>query len=149
MRFEKRDYQDNVALDSLAHKVAAAVPELFMATEARFKTFYSSAEPEHIGGKARRLDGAVRFQTGLDYFILIHKEPFIESDNLHRLRLLAHELYHIAKDRNSFVIRHHAHDFCEIAEHDRFSYRMALRAMASMGLKYPNEEEARRYAAID
>jgi hypothetical protein len=149
LRFEKRDYEDNDALDKLAHRVAAAVPELQEATEARFKAFYSSAEPEHIGGKCRRLDGAVRSQTHLDYFVLVHKDPFILSDNLHRIRMLAHELYHMAREKNTFAVRRHGGDFCEIPQHDKYSYRLALRAMVTMGLKYPDEEEARKYAGID
>ena len=148
MKFEKRDYSDSESLDRLAHRLTDVLPELSEAANSQFKAFFSSTEPEHLGGKCRKLDGAVRHQTKLDYFVLIHKDPFIESDSLHRLRMLAHELNHIAMDRTSWVIRRHAGDFCEIAEHDKTSYRLALKAMAALGLKYDKPEEARKYAGI-
>lgn len=148
LKFEKRDYQDNEPLDRLAHLIARALPELSTACASRFKAFYSSVELDHVGGKCRRLDGAVRSQTHLDFFILIHKGPFIEADALHRIRMLCHELYHIDRDRNIFVVRHHAGDFCEIAAHDSWSYRLALSAMRELGIHYDNEAEARRYARI-
>ena len=148
MKFAKREYEDNSSLDVLAHKIADSVPELSEAAASKFKAFYSTIESEHIGGKARRLDGAVKFQTGLDFFILIHKQPFMESDELHKIRILCHELYHIERERTYYVIRHHAGDFCEISEHDVFSYRLALKAMERLGLKYTNTEQARKYAKI-
>lgn len=94
MRFDKRDYQDSEALNKFAHLIAEFLPELQEARSARFKVFFSSTEPEHIGGKTRKLDGAVPHQTQLDYFVLIHKEPFAQSDELHKVRLLVHEPYH-------------------------------------------------------
>jgi hypothetical protein len=148
VKFEKRDYQDSEALQTLALKIVNVVPELEEARSSAFKAFYSSVEPEHIGGKCRKLDGAVRFQTGSDFFLLVHKESFADSDELHKIRLLCHELYHIARDRNSYAVRRHAGYFCEIAEHDRFSYRLALKAMAALGLKYDRADVIAKYTGL-
>lgn len=148
MKFEKRDYSDSEDLQALAEKIAEVVPELAYARQAKYKVFYSSSEPEHIGGKCRRLDGAVRFQTGMDYFILIHRAPFVASNIFQKVRMLVHEEYHIFKDRNTWLVRRHAGDFCEIAEHDALSYRLALTAMAALELKVPDEEEALKYARM-
>ena len=149
MKFERRDYQDNESLDTLAHKIASVVPELEAAREASFKAFYSTAEPEHIGGKCRRLDGAVRYQTGRDFFVLVHKDPFIQGDTLQRFRLLTHELYHIAREKTYFVSRHHAADFCEIPDHDKWSYRLAIEALRLLHVQYDNEASIRHYAGVD
>ncbi len=149
LRFEKRDYQDDDALDALAHRIQSSLPELIEATESRFRAFYSSVEPDHIGGKCRKLDGAVRHRTGDDYWLLIHQDPFLRADDLHKFRILVHEIHHIAKEGNSWVIRRHSGDFCEIPEHDRYSYRLALKALVQLGVKYTNAEEAKKYAGID
>lgn len=149
MRFEKRDYQDDDALDALTHRVQAILPELIEATEARFRAFYSTVEPDHIGGKCRKLDGAVRHRTGDDFWILIHQEPFLRSDDFHKIALLIHEVHHMAREGSSWVIRHHGGDYCEIREHDRFSYRLALKAMSLLNLTYANNAEAKKYTGID
>ena len=142
-------FKDSEALDKLAHRLAAALPELIDAQAANWKAFYSKHEPEERGGKCRKLDGAVRYQENRDYYILIHYQPFVEMDDLHRVRIIIHELNHILKEKENFVVRHHAGDFCEIAEHDRFCYRLALKAMGILGIKYGNAEEVKRYAHID
>lgn len=63
--------------------------------------------------------------------------------------MICHELYHIEKLEKSFVVRRHEGDFCEIALHDKFSYRLALKAMGELGVKYSNLDEIRKYAHID
>lgn len=147
---EKPDaFKDSEALHKLAFQISLAVPELRDARLANWKAFYSKNEPDHIGGKCRKLDGAVKHQTGLDYFILIHYSSFFESDDFHKFRILCHELYHIQKEEKAFRVRRHEGDFCEIAAHDKFSYRLALKAMGELGIKYGNLEEIRRYAHID
>ena len=148
MRKEKRGFKDSDALQNLALKIAFALPELSEAQAASFKVFYTNAEMEHIGGKCRKLDGAVRYQTKEDYFILIHRKPFAESDDFHKVRMLVHELFHIEKDEGAFKIRKHRGDFCEIAEHDKFSYQLALKAMLALGIEYDNQEAIARYAGI-
>lgn len=138
------DYEDNEALQQLMVAVVKALPELQEAQSASIKAFYSAVEPEHIGGKCRKLDGAVKFQTGNDFFILIHKAPFVASDALDKVRLICHELHHIALRKETFYVRHHEGDFCEIPEHDRFSYRLAVKAMSALSIKYDDAERARR-----
>lgn len=147
---EKPDaFKDSEALHKLAFQICLVVPELADARLANWKAFYSKNEAEHIGGKCRRLDGAVKHQTGLDFFILIHLPPFAESDDFHKFRIICHELYHIEKVGTGFKVRRHSGDFCEIALHDKFSYRLALKAMAELGIKYSNLDEIRKYAHID
>lgn len=148
MKFERRDYQDDTALDKLAHKVLAVLPELFESEGAKFVAFYSSVEPDHIGGKCRKLDGAVRHRTGDDYWLLIHREPFLQTDLFHKLRILIHEMHHMVKEGNAWVVRRHSGDFCELEAHDAWSFRLALKAIASLGLKYENVEEIRKYAHL-
>jgi hypothetical protein len=148
LRFEKRDYKDDDALDSLTHRIQAILPELIEASDARFRVFYSTVEPDHIGGKTRKLDGAVRHRTGDDFWILVHQEPFLQSDDFHKIALLIHEVHHIAREGASWVIRHHEENYCEIRSHDKYSYKLALKAMGLLGLKYSNEAEVREYAGL-
>jgi hypothetical protein len=149
MKFERRDYQDDAALNELAHKVQAVLPELFESEGARYVAFYSSVEPDHIGGKCRKLDGAVRHRTGDDFWLLIHREPFLQADLFHKLRILIHEIHHMVKDGNAWVVRRHAGDFCEISLHDKYCYRLSLKAIAALGLKYDNTEEIKKYTGLD
>lgn len=143
-------FKDSDALHKLAFQISLAVPELYAARSANWKAFYSKNEPEHIGGKCRKLDGAVRHQTGLDFFVLIHLSTFAASDDFHKFRMICHELFHIEKlEKGGFVVRRHEGDFCEIAAHDKFSYRLALKAMGELGVKYSNLDEIRKYAHID
>ena len=91
---------------------------------------YTSIELDHIAGKCRKLDGAIKFQTGLDFLILIHKPPFTTSNTLDKFRVVCHELYHIQWEKKHFKVRHHDGDFCEIAAHDKFSYALAAKALS-------------------
>lgn len=149
MKLEKREYEDSGDLQALAERVLSVLPDdLEDAALAHWRIFYSSVEPEHIGGKTRRLDGAVRFRTGDDFWILVHRAPFLESDDFEKISLIIHELHHIQREGKGWAVRHHAGDYCEIPEHDVFSHRLALKAMVALGLKYGNDEKVKRLTGL-
>ncbi len=141
-------FKDSEALNKLAHKISAVVPELADAESAKWKAFFSKNEPDHIGGKCRKLDGAVKHQTNLDFFILIHLSSFADSDDFHKIRIICHELYHIKHESKAFILRHHEADFCEIAAHDKYSYGLALKAMAALGITYNRPDEIAKYTGL-
>lgn len=132
--FKKGEYESVDNLKQLTQLMVNAVPELKDCVGARWDVLYSLNELDHIGGKCKRVTGTERYHTKLDYNILVHKEPFIGSGNLDRLRILAHELYHIEREKKYFVIRHHEGDFCEIQAHDKFSYMLARKAADALGI---------------
>lgn len=144
----RKEYEESKPLQMLAQKIAQTLPALEAAESSRFLCLYSLTELDHIGGKCRKLDGAIKKVTGLDFLILVHKTPFVDSDELHKFRLLVHELYHIERHKDSFRVRHHENDFCEIPEHDRFSYRLALTALASLDVGYDKQDQIEKFVGI-
>jgi len=132
--FKKGEYEDAANLQALTLLMVRTLPQLKDAESAKWKVMYSLNELDHIGGKCKRVTGTEKFHTGLDFDILIHKPPFIASGALERLRILAHELYHIEKSKAYFKVRIHEGDFCEIADHDKFSYTMAEQAAIQLGI---------------
>ena len=133
--FRKGEYESTAKLKELTDMMVKAVPEFHDAVGAKWDVLYSINELDHIGGKCKKVTGTEKFHTGLDYNLLIHKGPFMESGKLDRLRMLAHELYHIERVKKYFRVRYHADDFCEIAAHDKFSYTLAEKAAKELGIE--------------
>jgi hypothetical protein len=135
MPFVKRgEYENTAKLKELTEMMVKVLPELKDCVGARWDVLYSINELDHIGGKCKRVTGTEKFHTKLDYDLLIHKGPFLASSDRDRLRLLAHELFHMERQKKYYAVRYHGGDFCEIAAHDKFSYALADKAAAALGI---------------
>lgn len=132
--FRKSEYESVDKLKKLTLMMVQVLPDLNDAKSAKWDVLYSLNELDHVGGKCKRVTGTEKFHTHLDYNLIIHKPPFMDSGPLDRLRMLAHELYHIEKKSKSFLIRIHDGDFCEIAKHDSFSYSLAHQAAKELSI---------------
>lgn len=132
---KKREYSESPALEELASRIANSTPELIDSLSAKWRVIYSSTELEHLAGKCRKLDGALKFQTKLDFIIFVHRPPFMEMDERRKFRVICHELYHIEQKEKGFKVRKHGGDFCEIESHDTFSFELADRAMQTMKVR--------------
>jgi len=120
-------------------------PELADADTARFRIMFTNTESDREFGRCTKLDDPMRFLLKFDYIILIHKPEWDKMPPIERLRIVCHELRHIALDKGNPKIRKHVagkdadgehlqDDFCEIASrnHDKISYRLADQALERM-----------------
>jgi hypothetical protein len=118
----------------MAQFLLEQLPEEFAdARIAKFKIFFTDKDPSqrHFAGYCRRLDGATKHRTGLDYFIVIFKPAFEEFTIEEKFLVLIHELHHILLEETDegkiiYKLRKHNEDvegstFCELPGDDEYS----------------------------
>ena len=108
----------------------ARLPALEEALNSHFKVFFSTAKQDHWGGKTHIVEPSMRFDTGVEFVILIDEAEYSTLDDIGKDALLCHELYHIMRSPNGAPkLRRHAYlggiDFCELPQHDAFSQLLA------------------------
>lgn len=122
---------DSPELESMAHFLLEQLPQEFQdAKDSRFKIFFTDKDPSerHFAGYCRKLDGATKHRTGLDYFIVIYGPAFQKYSIEEKFLVLIHELHHILlgetkKGKILYQLQKHneEEDFCELPSHDKYS----------------------------
>lgn len=123
-------YEDNASLSLLATEILTSYTgeHLNDAKAFQWKIIFTTGSlgREEVAGKCTKIDGAIRYLWENDFLIQIQKDEFDKATDRDKIRILAHELHHIGKnDHDEPAIRHHGGDFCEIAAHDKLSYKIA------------------------
>lgn len=116
-------------LEKAIQEISAKVDELRDARVFSVKAVWDTKEKSKHAGTCKRLAGESRVLFGVDYIIVIHRPSYESMTEVGQLSLLVHEINHIkksAKDDEEPSTRPHAHDFCTIPEHDKFSEGIAL-----------------------
>lgn len=124
-KLAERFLDENEELRGITRLILSFAPEYFNDIKGIvFKIFFTIKPLNDHAGYCKRLDHAVRFKLGVDYFILIDKTDWDKSNRIEKAKLVIHELHHIAKDdKGQPIIRKHnsSEDFCELPVHDLYS----------------------------
>ena len=131
--------RDQHIVDKLAEKYSDATDELnglvkliltfageyFADCRGTVVKFFFTLKPlnDHAG-YCKKLDNAVRFKLGVDFFVILDKKEFDDTNRIGKAKLIIHELHHIGRDdKGQPVIRNHneRENFCELPTHDLFS----------------------------
>lgn len=123
MKRKGTGYEINPILSKLFNDlVRLGIPELHVVPHFQYSVLFTEKETsDHYGGKTKRVEGSIRYKTGIDFMILINKPNYVGATIEEKARIALHELYHIDEENGKPRIRRHYDDFCELPNHDKFS----------------------------
>jgi hypothetical protein len=127
-RLEKDFSDETPELQGLLKIVLTFAPEFFQDVQGiSFRVFFTQKPLQDHAAYCKLLPKAIRFKLKTDFFVIIDKAGFDESNRIDKAKLIIHELHHIGRDEEGQPeIRKHneKEDFCELPHHDLFSERV-------------------------
>lgn len=103
----RRSYQDAPPeIVAMAQRLIEECDELAVAADAKVKYLFVDRKWNKLG-ECARATGKWRFLTGFDFVITLNKEAWENMDDQSRRALLHHELSHIEKRDDKWVLRRH------------------------------------------
>ncbi len=126
-------YSENPDLNEMASRLLATHhPAIQDATQFKTIPLLTKTKSRDYAGRCVRVPDLYRFKFGVDFFVLINQDSWINAEAKYQWQLLIHEYHHILNSAKPSIdltkpnppraaLLKHNGDFCEIPEHDIFS----------------------------